>query len=132
MCGESVDSIVWKLDRPDGTSRCLSYVLIPQIVFIATDFDLQSCAGEPARLEKNIIRAEGTFDVNAHDDVLICHVREKVLERVADISKQYDALSADQREKIQRRLDADSTREQSRARESWALDEELLRQVNGS
>ncbi len=97
-----------------------------------TDFDLGSAFSESARLEKNAIRPTGTIDAATHDDVLLCHVREKVIERINDIKAKYDGLSTEQRAMIQKRIDANPEREQSRAHETWTLDQELLRQVNQS
>jgi ribulose 1,5-bisphosphate synthetase/thiazole synthase len=105
-------------------------VLIPQVVFIATDVNLQNVTSESARLDKNVIRASGIVDATAHDDIMLCHVREKVLDRVTDIGNQYASLSAEQRAKIEQRIDAVADREKSRAHETWMLDQELLRQVN--
>ena len=45
----------------------------------------QGVASQPVLLDKNVMRPAGTIDAAAHDDILLCHVRDKVLERVKDI-----------------------------------------------
>lgn len=123
---ESVDSFVWQLHAESGAAHCISYVLFPQMVWMASTFDLQSAAERPELLDVNLIRPAGRIDSSTHSDILLQHVRKKVLERVHDIHRQYAGLTAEQRQTILDRIRADPAHEQSRAHETWQLDQELL------
>jgi hypothetical protein len=123
---ESVDSFVWRLHTESGAAECISYVLFPQMVWMASTFDLQAAAQRPELLDVNLIRPTGQIDASTHSDILLLHVREKVLERVDDIHRQYARLTAEQRQTILDRIHADPDHEQSRAHETWQLHQELL------
>jgi len=124
---ETVDMYVDTPLTVNHKAICRSYVLLPQCICMATDFDLRLEIPKPAVVDGVEVHAAGQMDSNDQVGALLSCNRQHIIERSADIQANYTRMSAKQRQKIADKIEAHPSKENYRAHDTWKLDMTLLK-----
>jgi hypothetical protein len=120
---EAADLVVmqWK----DG--RSLSFVKLPDVLFVTSSFDLNTEMPEPHLLDGHLIHPAGILDLAAQSGALLAEAKDHVIGRTTGIQANYTKMSAAQFQKIQDKINADPDKEKSRAHRTYEWDLALLK-----
>jgi len=105
----------------------VSYVKLPYVAFILTDYDLRTLpGGDQKGFERNLLTNSGQIDASVSNPGLLFFVQERMIQTANEIQESYKSMSPEKVTRMEEKIKNTPDFTNTRAHQSYLLDQALV------